>query len=98
MLFYRAAVDLPRPMLNYVAAIVCRHRRAIRSQWRRLNPAQQALLVLVHLRKGETFAQLAAGFGVSEATAWRYVDEVVALCRPARPNSQQHCARPGRTG
>jgi hypothetical protein len=35
------------------------------------------LLALAHLRKNETFAQLGAGFGVSEATAWRYVDEVL---------------------
>jgi hypothetical protein len=28
----------------------------------------------VHLKKGETFAQVAAGFGVGTATAWRYVN------------------------
>ena len=38
------------------------------SLWRKLNPGQQALLVLVYLRKGETFADLAAGFGVGTAT------------------------------
>ncbi|SNR23977.1 Helix-turn-helix of DDE superfamily endonuclease [Actinomadura mexicana] len=37
------------------------------------------VLVLVHLRKGETFADTAAGFGVLVATAWRYVEEIVAL-------------------
>lgn len=31
------------------------------------------------LRKGETFAELAARFGVSTATAWRYVTEAIAL-------------------
>jgi hypothetical protein len=35
--------------------------------------------VLVYLRKGETFAELAAGFGVGTTTAWRYVKETVAL-------------------
>ena len=37
-----------------------------RSGWcrRKLNCGQQALLVLVQLRKGETFAELGAGFGV----------------------------------
>jgi hypothetical protein len=44
--------------------------------WRLLNPAQQALLVLVYLRKDETYTELAAGFEVSESTAWRYVEEV----------------------
>lgn len=47
MLFYRAAVDLSRSTLNYVAGIIRRHRKAIGSPWRRLNPGQQALLVLV---------------------------------------------------
>ena len=42
-------------------------------------PVGQALLVLAYLRKGETFADLAAGFGVGTATAWRYVSETVAL-------------------
>jgi hypothetical protein len=40
---------------------------------------QQALLVLVHLRRNETLAQVAAGFGVSTATAGRYVNGTVDL-------------------
>jgi hypothetical protein len=40
---------------------------------------KQALLTLAHLRKNETFAQVGAGFGVSEATAWRYVDETLEV-------------------
>ena len=35
--------------------------------------------MLAHLRKGEAYAELAAGFGVDTATAWRYVTETVAL-------------------
>jgi hypothetical protein len=50
-----------------------------------LNPWRQALLVLVHLRKGEPFAQVAAGFGVGTATAWRYVTETVALLAARAP-------------
>jgi hypothetical protein len=38
-----------------------------------------ALLVLVHLRKGEQFAEVGAGFGVSTTTCWRYVNEAVEL-------------------
>ncbi|RSN15702.1 IS5/IS1182 family transposase [Nonomuraea sp. WAC 01424] len=92
MLFYRAAVDLSRSMLNYVAGIIRSHRKAIRSTWRRLNPAQQALLVLVYLRKGETFTELGAGFGVSAATAWRYVEETIGLLR-ARAPKLRHALR-----
>jgi DDE superfamily endonuclease len=37
------------------------------------------LLVLAHPRKGETFAELAAGLGIRTTIAWRYVTETVAL-------------------
>jgi hypothetical protein len=85
MLFYRAALPLSRRTLNYVAGVIRRHRRAIGSCWRKLNPGRQALLVLAYLRKGETFADLAAGFAVGTATAWRYVDETVALLSARAP-------------
>jgi hypothetical protein len=85
MLFYRAALPLSRPTLDYLAGVVRRHRRKIGSCWRKLNCGQQALLVLVHLRNGETFAGLAAGFGVGTATAWRYVQETVALLAARAP-------------
>jgi hypothetical protein len=41
--------------------------------------------VLVYLRKGETFAEVAAGFGVSTATAWRHVNEVITLLAARAP-------------
>ena len=70
---------MSRKTLNYAAGVIRRHRVSIGSCWRKLNPGQQALLVLAYLRKGETFAALAAGFGVGTTTAWRYVEETVAL-------------------
>jgi len=85
MLFYRAALPLSRKTLNYAAGVIRRHRISIGSPWRRLNPGQQALLVLAYLRKGETFAALAAGFGVGPTTAWRYVEETVALLAARAP-------------
>jgi predicted DNA-binding protein YlxM (UPF0122 family) len=54
-----------------------------------LNPGQQALLVLVYLRKDETFAEIAAGFQVSATTAWRYVQETVALLSARSPKLTQ---------
>lgn len=98
MLFYRAAVDLSRSTLNYVAGIVRRHRKAIGSAWRLLTPGRQALLVLVHLRKGETYLEVAAGFGVSTATAWRYVQEVVTLLSARSPKPAQALRRAKKDG
>jgi hypothetical protein len=73
--FLPAALPLSRQTLDYTAGIIRRHRKQIRSPRRKLNPGRQALLVLASLRKGETFAE----FGISTATAWRYVTETVAL-------------------
>ena len=89
MLFYRAALPLSRTTLNYAAGIIRRHRKSIGSRWRKLNPGQQALLVLAYLRKGETFAELAAGFAVGTTTAWRYVEEVLALLATRAPKLRQ---------
>ena len=85
MLFYRAALPLSRKTLNYAAGIIRRYRKSIGSRWRKLNPGQQALLVLAYLRKGETFAELAAGFGIGTTTAWRYVEETTALLAARAP-------------
>jgi DDE superfamily endonuclease/Helix-turn-helix of DDE superfamily endonuclease len=85
MLFYRAALPLSSRTLTFVAGMIRRHRTAIGSPWRKLNPARQALLVLAYLRKGETFAELAAGFAVGTTTAWRYVNETTALLAARAP-------------
>jgi hypothetical protein len=85
MLFYRAALPLSSRTLTFVSAIIRWHRISIGSLWRKLNPGQQALLVLAYLREGETFAELAAGFGVGISTAWRFVNETVALLAGRAP-------------
>ena len=46
-------------------------------------------LVLAYLRKGETFAELAAGFAVGTTTAWRYVQKTVALLAARAPKLRQ---------
>ncbi len=89
MLFYRAALSLSPQTLSYLSGVLRRHRKEINSPWRRLNPGQQALLVLVHLRKGETLTEIAAGFGVGVATAWRYIREAVTLLAARSPRLDQ---------
>ena len=89
MLFYPAALPLSAKTLTYAAGVIRRHRQKIGSCWRKLNPGRQALLVLAYLRKGDTFAELAAGFGIGTATAWRYVTETVALLAARAPKLRQ---------
>jgi hypothetical protein len=76
---------LSRPTLTYLTGVIRRHRAAIGSAWRKLNPGRQASLVLVYLRKAETFAEVAAGFGVSTTTAWRHVNETIGLLAARAP-------------
>ncbi|GAA4628391.1 hypothetical protein GCM10023196_044540 [Actinoallomurus vinaceus] len=71
MLFCRAALPLSSRTLNYVSGVTRRHRKSIGSRWRALNPGQQALLVLVYLKEGETLAQVAARFGMVTAMTCR---------------------------
>ena len=98
MFFYPAALPLSRRTLDYTAGIIRRHRRQIGSCWRKLTPGRQALLVLACLRKGETFAELAAGFGIGTATAWRYVTETVALLAARAPKLRQALRDAGKVG
>jgi DDE superfamily endonuclease/Helix-turn-helix of DDE superfamily endonuclease len=93
MLFYPATLPLSRQTLTYTAGVIRRHRKQIGSPWRKLNPGRQALLVLAYLRKDETFAELAAGFGVGTTTAWRYVTETVALLAARSPKLRQALAQ-----
>ncbi|MFF7438050.1 transposase family protein [Streptomyces sp. NPDC008122] len=70
-------LDVPHELVEHVSWLVYTRRCERRSRWRKPDCFQQALLALVHLRKNETLPALAAGFGISTATAWRYVDETL---------------------
>lgn len=98
MLFYPAALPLSRRTLNLTARTIRAHRARTGSRWRRLDPATQALLVLAHLHKGEPFAQVAAGFDIGTATAWRYVRETTALLAEQAPTLEQVLRRTRRKG
>ncbi|MTK01696.1 transposase family protein [Micromonospora sp. CP22] len=79
MLSYPATIPLSSRTLNHLADRIRHHRMQRRSRWRRLDPGRQALLALAHLRNGDTYTRLAAGFNIGVATAWRYVQEAISL-------------------
>ena len=72
-------VDLSEAHLQLTARLIRAHQVALGSPWRRLDLGQQALLALVYLGKGATYATLAEGLRIGLTTAWRYVREVVVL-------------------
>jgi len=71
--------------LRFLAARLRELRRTLGTRWRRLNAGRQALLTLAHLRNGQPYAQLAAGFGIGTTTAYRYITEAVNLLAALAP-------------
>ena len=69
---YPAGITMSNHALVTVSDTL-RHRRAVLgTRWRRLSAGQQALLVVAYLRKGETYSDLAIGFGIGTTTVFRY--------------------------
>jgi hypothetical protein len=83
VLVHPSAFDLSSSHLRFLACELTTHRRRIGSRWRRPDPRRQALLVLAHLRCGDTYTRLAARFGIGLATVRRYIYNVQVLADPA---------------
>src|SRR5690606_12625913 len=98
VLLYPGTIDLSTTHLRYVATVVRVHRRRIGSRWRRLSAGRQALLVLAHLRNGDPYARLAAGFGIGIATVYRYIRETVHLLAARAPTLTDALRRLSRHG
>jgi Helix-turn-helix of DDE superfamily endonuclease len=79
-----------------LADLLRQNRTDLRTRWRRLEPGRQALLVLAHLRKGETYADLAWGFGVGTTTVYRYLREALDLLAAMAPTLAQAIEVAGR--
>ncbi|RSM82881.1 IS5/IS1182 family transposase [Amycolatopsis sp. WAC 01375] len=85
MLSYPSVIEVSITTLRYVVKVIRDHLKRIGSPWRRLSPVQQAVLVLAHLRNGDTYARLAAGYGVGIATVFRYIRETTRLLAERAP-------------
>jgi hypothetical protein len=96
LLSYPATITLSTRTLTRLSDLIRAHRGQRRCRWRRLDPGRQALLVLAHLRNGDTYSRLAVGFGVGTATAWRYVREAVDLLAAAADDLTAAAARTAR--
>ncbi len=89
MISYPSSMQVSNRAL-IVLADALRHRRTVLgSRWRRLPAGEQALLVLAHLNKGETYTALAGGFGVGTTTVHRYVREGVEVLAAVAPTLDQ---------
>lgn len=99
MIAYPAMLDVPRELVRYLARLLARllaaERRGLRTRRgsRALTCFYQALLVLIWFRKAEDTALLGAGFGISRATAYRYVAEGIAVLAAQRPELHEALRR-----
>ena len=85
MLVYPSSIDLSSRTLRCLTGHLTVRRGEIGTRWRRLTAGRQALLALAHLRCGDTYARLAAGFGVGIATVYRYIREAVEILAALAP-------------
>jgi hypothetical protein len=79
VLVHPSAMIVFTQTLTFVATTLRRHRKQLGTRWRLLSSGRQALMLLAHLHKGETYRDLAAGFGIAVTTAYRYLREALQV-------------------
>ena len=95
MAFYRVRLDVPRELVLFVSGLLAGHRREIgtRKGTRKLGCYRQALFGLAWFRDKGDIPRLGAGFGLSQSTAYRYVDEVTGVLAARAPGLQEALER-----
>ncbi|HEV2242958.1 MAG TPA: transposase family protein [Streptosporangiaceae bacterium] len=87
MIAYRATLDVPRELVQFVAKLLAaeRRRRGTPRGSRALTCFWQAVAGLRWFRDRTSCDALARDHGISRATAYRYVDEVITVLAAAAP-------------
>jgi DDE superfamily endonuclease len=92
---YRATLDVPRELVQFVARLLLaeRRRRGTPKGSRALSCFWQAVLALRWFRDRTTAEALARDHGISRATAYRYLDEAIAVLAGEAPELRQALER-----
>jgi len=92
---YRARLDVPIALVLFVSGLLAARRRAVgtRKNTRRLGCYRQAVFALAWYRDRVSIPRLGAGFGLSQATAYRYLDEAAAVLAARAPGLQEALER-----
>jgi hypothetical protein len=85
---YRAMLDVPRELAQYVGRLLAaeRRRRGTRQDSRALTCFRQAVLALRWFRQDADVTALARDNGISRATGYRYLDEVIGVLADQAPD------------
>jgi hypothetical protein len=88
-------LDVPRDVIWFVSGLLAarRHEIGTRKNTRKLSCYQQALFGLSWFRDRISIPRLGAGFGLSQATAYRYIDEVADVLAGCAPGLREALER-----
>lgn len=89
MLSYPCGMSVSSRALTTLADLLRARRTQLGTRWRKLGAGRQALPALAYLRKGETYADLAIGFGIGTTTVYRYLCEALDLLAALAPTLAQ---------
>jgi DDE superfamily endonuclease len=97
---YRATLDVPRELVQFTAKLLAaeRHRRGTPAGSRALTCFWEAVLGLRWFRDRTSPGALARDHGISRATAYRYLDEVIDVLAEQAPDLHQALERARETG
>jgi DDE superfamily endonuclease len=92
---YRVMLDVPRELVLFVSGLLAERRREIgtRKGTRKLSCCRQAVFGLAWYRDKPCIRRLGAGFGLSQATAYRYIDEVTDVLAARAPGLREALER-----
>lgn len=92
---YRAILDVPRELIWFVSRLLGAERRArgTRKDTRLLTCYRQAVYGLVWFREKSDIPNLGRGFGLSQATSYRYLDEVIDVLAAEAPDLHEALER-----
>ena len=92
---YRVMLDVPKDLIWFVSGLLAARRRSIgtRKKTRKLGCYRQAVFGLAWFRDKGSIPRLGAGFGLSQATAYRYLDEVIDVPAEQAPGLREALER-----
>jgi hypothetical protein len=91
----RVRLDVPVALVWFVSGLLAARRREIgtRKNTRSLGCYRQAVFGLAWFRDRGSVPRLGAGFGLSQATAYRYLDEVTGVLAERAPDLREALER-----